>query len=483
MRRSPGQPVVSKANALLTAREKHTMPKQGVGILRTGWVRGVEKSNDNHSKLQTSASSVSNYTRRSLIKSAAGVASAAILPAEFAHFEFAGPGIPATESGSSRQLQSPAKNPPWYGFNLLEYFSTDPDWMKYFPYRDDGMFPENDFRWIRDWGFNWVRLPMDYRFWTAPDLFTIDEKKIEPIDRAVRLGEKYGIHVNFCLHRAPGFCILDTMDEKLTGIRITKEKTSLFYDPRTLDAFVHQWTFFLDRYKGIPSERLSFNLVNEPIVPPDAAEVAEIQKHRPIKTADFFNLEMLQRHAQDYTRVAKAAGDAVRAHDPQRLIVTDGYPGGGSPISDLFGTGMLQSCHTYNPMQVTHHDCEWVRGAVASSERLPTWPVKDDKGDIICDRQKLAKDFHPWKGLSAQGVAIHFGELGCYKHTPPDVVLAWFNDTLDVLGELKSGWALWNFRGPFGVLDTERFGTKFEDWQGHQLDRPLLTLLQTKTKW
>src|SRR6202041_2300567 len=28
-----------------------------------------------------------------------------------------------------------------------------------------------------------------------------------------------------------------------------------------------------------------------------------------------------------------------------------------------------------------------------------------------------------------------------------------------------SGWALWNFRGPFGVLDTQRAGTKFEDWR------------------
>jgi hypothetical protein len=35
---------------------------------------------------------------------------------------------------------SPSINPKWYGFNLLEYFSTDPDWMKYFPYRIDGMF-------------------------------------------------------------------------------------------------------------------------------------------------------------------------------------------------------------------------------------------------------------------------------------------------------------------------------------------------------
>jgi hypothetical protein len=39
-----------------------------------------------------------------------------------------------------------------------------------------------------------------------------------------------------------------------------------------------------------------------------------------------------------------------------------------------------------------------------------------------------------------------------------------------VWGELNYGWALWNFRGPFGVLDTDRPGTKFENWQGHQLE-------------
>jgi aryl-phospho-beta-D-glucosidase BglC (GH1 family) len=143
---------------------------------------------------------------------------------------------------------------------------------------------------------------------------------------------------------------------------------------------------------------------------------------------------------------------------------------------------MLQSCHTYNPIQLTHHQCEWVRGILTGSEPLPTWPLKDDKGKVICDRQTLETIFHPWAGLAAEGVPIHFGEMGCYKHTPPEVVLAWFNDTLDALTELNSGWALWNFRGPFGVLDTERQGTKFEDWKGHKLDRPLLTLLQKKMK-
>jgi endoglucanase len=244
----------------------------------------------------------------------------------------------------------------------------------------------------------------------------------------------------------------------------------------------YQWAFFADRYKGVPSEKLSFNLVNEPLVPPDAAETAQIEKQRPLKTPDFFNSGMLQRHARDYVRVASAAGNAIRAHDPQRLVVTDGYPGGALPFPDCSPAGCCLSGHTYNPVPVTHHGCEWVRGGGTATDKVPTWRMKDEKGNIVRDRQKLEKDFHSWAGLAAQGVPIHFGEMGCYKHTPPEVVLAWFNDTLDVLAELNSGWALWNSRGPFGVLDTERPGTKFEDWQGHKLDRPLLTLLQQKFK-
>jgi endoglucanase len=64
--------------------------------------------------------------------------------------------------------------------------------------------------------------------------------------------------------------------------------------------------------------------------------------------------------------------------------------------------------------------------------------------------------------------------------SPLGQVLAWFKDTLNAIGNLQSGWALRNFRGPFGILDTERKGTKFEDWHGHQLDRALLNLLQKK---
>ena len=416
--------------------------------------------------------------RRTAIKTIGLTAAAMMLPSELASWTGGFTNLQAATTPSPRR--APAKNPKWYGFNLLEYFSTDPDWMKYFPYKNDGMFQEDDFRWMRDWGFNWVRLPMDYRFWTDPrDLHKIYEDKVAPIDRAVKLGDKYGIHVNISLHRAPGYCILDTMDESLTGIHITKEKASVYSDPAMLDAFVYQWTYFAQRYKGISSDKLSFNLVNEPIVPPTASEAAELKSAAKSGNALQLMMQIAGRHAEDYTRVARTAIDAIAKNDPKRLVITDGYIAGTAVIPGLFDTGALQSCHTYHPVELTHYQCEWARGMLTGKEPLPTWPLKDSHGTLI-DRAELAHTFESWGTLAAQGVPIHFGEMGCYKHTPPNVVEAWFDDTLSVLNDLHSGWALWNFRGPFGVLDTERDGTKYEDWHGHKLDRGLLTLLQKK---
>ena len=163
------------------------------------------------------------------------------------------------------------------------------------------------------------------------------------------------------------------------------------------------------------------------------------------------------------------------------MIVRDGSSGGVKPVADLFSTGILQSPHDYYPPELTHYQCEWARGWVTRSQP-PTWPLKDTHGKVTADRKTIADFLRPWRGMDQQRVPIHFGEMGCYKHTPPHVVLAWFDATLEAIGELGSGWPLWNFRGPFGILDTERPGAKYENWHGHELDRPLLDLLRRKMK-
>ena len=49
---------------------------------------------------------------------------------------------------------------------------------------------------------------------------------------------------------------------------------------------------------------------------------------------------------------------------------------------------------------------------------------------------------------------------------------------MDILKSHGIGYALWNFRGSFGILDSGRTDIALEDWHGHKLDRRLLTLLQ-----
>ncbi|WP_414663582.1 hypothetical protein [Horticoccus sp. 23ND18S-11] len=58
------------------------------------------------------------------------------------------------------------------------------------------------------------------------------------------------------------------------------------------------------------------------------------------------------------------------------------------------------------------------------------------------------------------------------------VVLRWMEDVLTVARAAGSGWARWEFRGGFGVLDSKRSDVAYETWASHQFDRALLELLQ-----
>jgi endoglucanase len=84
----------------------------------------------------------------------------------------------------------------------------------------------------------------------------------------------------------------------------------------------------------------------------------------------------------------------------------------------------------------------------------------------------------PWKEAQAQGIGVMVGEWGAYNKTPHDVFLRWAEDCLSNWQQAGWGWALWNFRGSFGVLDSGRADVQYEDFEGHQLDRKLLDLLQ-----
>ena len=53
-----------------------------------------------------------------------------------------------------------------------------------------------------------------------------------------------------------------------------------------------------------------------------------------------------------------------------------------------------------------------------------------------------------------------------------------FSYELALFRDRNVGWAMWEFRGGFGVLDSDRDDVEYEDFHGHKLDRKLLELLR-----
>jgi aryl-phospho-beta-D-glucosidase BglC (GH1 family) len=481
---------------------------------------------------------------------------------------------PALPPASAGQL------PRWRGFNLLEKFSRD--W-------NNGPFVEEDFRQISELGFNFVRLPMDYRAWIVGDDWTkFNEQSLKEIDQAVEWGGKYGIHVMINFHRAPGYTVAKP-----------PEKTSLWTDAETQKVCAMHWAEFARRYKGVGNDRLSFNLFNEP----GGVE------------------------AEAYVAVVKQMVAAIRARDPDRLIVSDGLQWGQRPIPELKDLGIAQATRGYTPMEISHYLAEWIDGAQAMRE--PTWPrllasgtlcspAKPDmdpkaltpitvtgpfdaetalriRVGVVSSRATLVvradgkpvwqrefvcgpgegewkssrhfpqwdtyqciydRDYRttipagtqrveiavaagdwldvtelglagggggehslamqrawnlapasftytptaeggpfvgletqdrtwlnqtavlPWVELKKQGVGVMVGEFGAYNKTPHDVVLRWMEDWLVSWKAADMGWAMWTFRGSFGILDSDRADVTYEDFHGHKLDRKMLELLQ-----
>lgn len=467
--------------------------------------------------------------------------------------------------------------PRWRGFNLLEKLNRD--WYGNLPFR------EEDFRLVSSLGFNFVRLPLDYRTWTPTNDWTrFDESVLREIDQAVAWGDRYKVHVCLNFHRAPGYTVSQP-----------PEPASLWTDAEAQRVCALHWAEFARRYRGIPNSRLSFNLFNEP---PDLEPAV-------------------------YARAVGVMLRAIRQQDPDRLVIADGLCFGRAPCEDLIPLGVAQAGRGYAPMEISHYRAPWVAGADAMNP--PVWPmpvgtsylfgpaasrpasplsilgpfrertrlrlrigtvsgkarlvVKADDRTVldeawVCDavtgkwaavtfatewgtyqntvgqdrwadipagtrqiecrntegdwmtldavglqpaggvervltltgewegsngpvrfegrdalqpfRTARRRDrswmknevFAPWRALRGRGAGVMVGEFGAYNETPHEVVLRWMEDGLSVWKESGMGWALWNLRGRFGILDSERRDVVYEDFEGHKLDRKMLELLQ-----
>ena len=219
------------------------------------------------------------------------------------------------------------------GFNLLGKY--DVGWS-------NNGYQEEEFIIIKDLGFNFARLPLDYRTYTLAgnwDIFL--EEEIAEIDQALEWGKEYGVHICINIHRAPGYCVNP-------GTLPANQDLNLWTDREAQDAFINHWEYFAERYKNVSYKDLSFNLLNEP------------------KSMD----------ENTYVTVIQKAIDKIQKINPDRIIFVDGLNYSREIIPSLKNNkNIIQALHVYDPMTLTHYKASWVEGS--DTWPLPVWPMAD----------------------------------------------------------------------------------------------------------
>ncbi len=355
---------------------------------------------------------------------------------------------------SAESIAASKKNslPQWKGFNLLDFFSPDPT-------KSRNGTTEDHFKWMQGWGFNFVRIPMAYPAYldidrskniTPEDVYKISEQAVAKIDSLVSMAQKYDMHVSLNLHRAPGYCINAGFHEPY----------NLWTDQAALDAFCFHWNMWAKRYKDVSHKKISFDLVNEPSMRED---MNDQHSKRSTVPGDL------------YRKLARSAAEAIRKENKDHIVIADGNDVGNSVIPEIIDLNIAQSCRGYNPGIISHYKAPWAHKDPEGLP-MPKWPGQ--VGNRYLSRALLEEYYKPWIALTEQGVGVHCGECGCWNKTPHDVFLAWFEDVLSILHENKIGFALWEFIGDFGVVNSGRADVVYEDWHGQKLDRKLLELLR-----
>ena len=212
--------------------------------------------------------------------------------------------------------------PRWRGFNLLDYFGANPPRGN-----SKDLTKEDDFRWMADWGFDFVRIPMAYPRYirfdrtkdvTPREVLNFDEKVIDEIEKLVQLANKYQLHVSLNLHRAPGYCVNAGFNEPY----------NLWKDEEAQQAFYAHWEMWAKRFKNYSKAQISFDLVNEPSMREDMNDQFGARTSVP---------------GAVYRKVAQTAAETIRKYNPDRLVVADGNDVGASVIPEIADLNIAQS--------------------------------------------------------------------------------------------------------------------------------------------
>ncbi len=269
---------------------------------------------------------------------------------------------------------------PWKIFDIIAEM-TGPDYAKnFFMKFQDVFISELDVKFVKECGFNSIRIPFNYKLFNDEDyLGNTKSRGFELIDRVVNWAKKYDLYVVLDMHCAPGGQTGANIDDSYgyPWLMVSKESQ---------DEFVKIWTEIAEYYKN---EEIiaAYELINEPI-----AHYFEKDSLNPI-------LDAL------YNRTVKA----IREVDDNHIIVLGGsrWNGDFTVFANPLKENIVYAFHKYwmPPVQKEIQDYVDFR----DKYNVPVWMSESGENEddwvfqfrTLLDSNNIGWSFWPFKKIES----------------------------------------------------------------------------------
>lgn len=288
---------------------------------------------------------------------------------------------------------------------------------------------EKDIEQIALWGFDHVRLPVDYEVLEEED-GTTKQQGFALVRKVIDWSKQYELDIVLDLHKAYGYDFNDAGDEK---------KNTLFTDPVVSKRFVDLWRKLAVAFAEY--DHVAFELLNE---------VVE------------------QENAQLWNDLIHETVSAIRAITRKVPIIYGGIQWNSVKTLKLLDIpkkedNIIFTFHFYEPLLFTHQKADWVE--TIDKEKEIFYPESMEyyrkesiplgyQGEVVtkAQAQTMGTEFiHEMVSeaiLAAKkaGVALYCGEFGVIDAAPIEDTMRWFADVDEVFRKYEIGCAVWSYK-------------------------------------
>ncbi len=295
-------------------------------------------------------------------------------------------------------------------------------------------FTKTDVIYLTELGFDHLRIPIDEeQMWNEQN--QMEPEAFELLNAALEWCRDSGLRAIVDLHI-------------LRSHHFNEGDKPLWTDSTAQNRFLDCWRDLSSQLKKWPNGMVAYELMNEPV-------------------ADDPN---------DWNKLLAKAVKVVRELEPERVLVigsnrwqiVDTFEQLQVPEND---PNILLSFHFYTPFLLTHHLASWTSiKDYTGPVHYPGWTITEEELKDVSDSLKAQIAVHngdfnrdvllqliekPLRIAQKYDLPLYCGEWGSYHMAPRPDSWRWYGDMCSILEEKGIGWATWDYKGGFGIIDRE----------------------------